>query len=308
MKDRKSLYLLIFSLIVVTISFVLISIWGYHFYFVKNETTAVAPKAEQPPLIVHKTSIKDSLESLLNSAINEPGNQNLNDSLSLDSSVDTTLAVKLIEFNRLKNEIAELLKNRSSSKDTAAENAKILQLQQSVEALKEQNDEVAAENARLNTIVKQLIDKKANSPKLNSSNREHLASSAYNLPVLVSHLRFLGLSVSNDRKVTNIAAKTERLYGSFQVNVKPTNRNTEIYVVIIQPDGKTLVNSQLKSGTFETKTGSKVYSALLHFDNVRDNGNRLVFSIDSPNFQKGKYAMQIYHQGIMIGRLTRTLF
>ena len=141
-----------------------------------------------------------------------------------------------------------------------------------------------------------------------SSAKKHLASSAYTLPLLVSHLRFVGMTVSDNNRVTNIAAQTERLYGSFQLNVKPANTNNAIYVVVIQPNGKTLLNSAWESGTFETKSGIEKYSTVLHFDNQKDNGNRLVFSIDSHNFQKGKYAMQIYHDGVMIGRLTRTLF
>ena len=307
MKDRKSLYLLIFALTVVTISFVLISIWGYHFYFAKNKVTPAVQTVQQEPEMVHKTSMKDSLQTLLNSTVGELGNTN--DSAYMDSSNDKTLAVKLIEFNKLKNEIAEILRNKSSSADMSVASDKISQLQQSVEELRKQNNEVAEENARLNDMVKQLLEKKgAPEPRVPAHSAKRLASSAYTLPLLVSHLRFVGISVSNDKKETNIAANTERLYGSFEINVKPTNKNTAIYVVVIQPNGKTLLNSAWESGTFETKSGSRVYSALLHFDNQKDNGNRLVFSIDSHNFQKGKYAMQIYHQGVMIGRLTRTLF
>jgi hypothetical protein len=306
MKDIKSLYLLIFALTVVTISFVLISIWGYHFYFAKSNAQSLSETRQKNP--VHKTDIKDSLETFLNSAVEKVGNEN--DSIYFDSSVDQTLALKLIEFNRLKNEIAEILKNKSASKDTAGSNKEILQLQQSVEELRTQNIEMQAENERLNDIVKQLLDKKPTTSgrSSTSSSRKHLSSSAYTLPVLVSHLRLVGLSVNNDKKETNIAAKTERLYGSFQVNVKPMNKNNIIYVAIIQPDGKTLLNTEMKPGSFITKTGSIVYSTIIHFDNKKDNGNRLVFSVDSPNFQKGKYTMQIYHQSVLIGRLNRTLF
>ena len=307
MKDRKSLYLLIFALTVVTISFILISIWGYHFYFAKKNEQPVVQNIPMEPSLAHKTSMRDSLQILLNSAVEQIGNPA--DSISFDSSLDKTLALKLIEFNRLRNEISEILKNKTSTEDMNEASDKISQLQQSVEDLKNKNEEVAAENERLNQMVKELTEKKG-TPRKRTTTRptKHLASSAYTLPVLVSHLRFVGLSVSNDKRETNIAAKTERLYGSFQVNIKPSNTNNAIYVVVIQPNGKTLLNSAWESGTFETKNGIKTYSVVLHFDNTKDDGNRLVFSIDSHNFQKGKYAMQIYHQGVMIGRLTRTLF
>ena len=284
MKDRKSLYLLILALTLVTTSFVLISIWGYHFYFDKKKAEPVAQKVVLPTFPQKKT-VKDSLQTLFNTAVEELGNPE--DSISFDSSIDKTLALKLIEFNQLRNEIAEILKHKNSTGDMTEANEKISQLQESVEELKNKNDEVAAENARLSEMVKQLMDKKSASSRrtTTSTTKKHLAASAYTLPVLVSHLRFVGLSINNYKEETNIAAQTERLYGSFQVNIKPFNSDKILYVVIIQPDGKILHNSTGKAGTFITKTGTKTYSVAIHFDNKIDNGNRLVFSIDSHDFQ-----------------------
>jgi len=305
MKDRKSLYLLIFALIVVTIAFILISIWGYHFYFQSKETKPLSD-VQNVPVIVKKTAMRDSLQILLNSAVQEMNYEG--DSTFYDSSDDTTLELKLIEFNRLRNEIVEILKNKTSSKDMSVASEKIGQLQQSVDELRNKNNEVAQENARLNKILKKLIVEKKNGSSTNKSAKKR-TTSASSLPLLVSHLRFLGISMKNDnQRVTNIASQTVKLLGSFQINVKPNNPSTSIYVEIIQPNGKTLLNSSWQSGTFETTSGRKVYSALLHFDNTKDNKNRLQFSIDSHNFQKGKYTMQIYHQGIIIGRLVRTLY
>lgn len=297
MKDRKSLYLLIFALTVVTIAFILISIWGYHYYFGSKDSKSISD-VENVPVIVKKTSMRDSLQTLLNSTVQEMNYEG-------DSSYDTTLELKLIEFNRLRNEIAEILKNKTSSKDMSVASEKIGQLQQSVDELRNKNNEVAQENARLNKILKKLIVEK----KYGNKSAKAKTTSASSLPLLVSHLRFLGIGMKNDNeRVTNIASQTVKLLGSFQINVKPQNPSTSIYVEIIQPNGKTLLNSSWQSGTFETTSGRKIYSALLHFDNIKDNKNRLQFSIDSHNFQKGKYTMQIYHQGIIIGRLVRTLY
>jgi regulator of replication initiation timing len=305
MKDRKSLYLLIFALTVVTIAFILISIWGYHYYFQPKDTKSLSDN-QSVPVIVKKTAMRDSLQTLLNSAVLEMNYEG--DSTFYDSSDDKTLELKLIEFNRLRNEIVEILKNKTSSKDMSVASEKIGQLQQSVDELRNKNNEVAQENARLNKILKKLIVEKENGSSTNKSAKKK-TTSASSLPLLVSHLRFLGIGMENDnQRVTNIASQTVKLLGSFQINVKPNNPSTSIYVEIIQPNGKTLLNSSWQSGTFETTSGRKVYSALLHFDNIKDNKNRLQFSIDSRNFQKGKYTMQIYHQGIVIGRLVRTLY
>lgn len=307
MRDRKSLYLLIFALLIIAISFVLISIWGYHFYY-GNVSKPIPLKAQQEAIKSQKAEVKDSAQSLINSFNRQMEYEN--DSLATDSSVDKELAFKIIEFNRLKNEISEILRKKSSAREMSEASEKISQLQQSIEELKNKNDTIISENERLNQMVKVLMEEKkiAPTPKKNSTSPKRLSNSAYTLPVLVSHLRFLAYSLSDEKAETNIAAKTERINGSFQVNIKPFNTNTSIYVVVIQPGGKTLLNSSGLSKTFDGPNGKKTYSALVRFDNKKDNGMRLGFSIDSHNFQKGKYVMQVYHQGVMIGRLTRNLF
>lgn len=285
----------------VTISFVLISIWGYHFYYAGKNKQAV-PKGEPPALKTEKFSIPDSALSIVKDFNREEKDEND----SIEIPVDTELASRIVEFNRLKNEIAEILRKRSSTNEISEANEKISQLQESVEALKNKNDTIIRENERLTQMIKNLAEKKKSETITTKS--KSIARSTSSLPVLVSHLRFLAYSLNNEKKETNIASKTERLYGSFQVNIKSFNTNNSIYVVVIQPNGTTLLNSAAVSNTFETHDGKKVYSALIRFDNKKDNGFRLGFSIDSPNFQRGKYTMQIYHQGLMIGRLTRTLF
>jgi hypothetical protein len=251
-----------------------------------------------------KTSMKDSLQMLLASTVEQLGNT---DSTFYDSSTDKTLELKLIEFNKLKNEIAEILKNKSSSKDMSEASEKIGQLQKSVDELRSKNDEVARENMRLNKVLKQLI--KANKSPQRKIKTVEKVNYTGPLSVLVSHLSFKGVTESdNNERETNIAAQTVKLTGSFLLSAKPTNTSTSIYVVIVKPDGNTLLNSSWQSGTFETSSGRQTYSALIHFDNVKDNNNRLQFTIDARNFQKGKYAMQIYHDGIMIGRLVKTFY
>jgi hypothetical protein len=305
MKDRKSLYLLIFALLVVTISFILISIWGYNFYFQPKVPQTITQEVQQPVPIAKKTSMKDSLQMLLASTVEQLGNH---DSTFYDSSTDKTLELKLIEFNKLKNEIAEILKNKSSSKDMSEASEKIGQLQRSVDELRSKNDEVAKENMRLNKVLKQLIIENKSTDRKPKPVVDKVNYSGA-LPVLVSHLSFKGVTESdNNERETNIAAQTVKLTGSFLLNAKPTNNSTSIYVVIVKPDGNTLLNSSWQSGTFETSSGRQTYSALIHFDNVKDNNNRLQFTVDAHNFQKGKYAMQVYHHGIMIGRLVKTFY
>jgi hypothetical protein len=298
MKDRKSLYLLIFALIVVMIAFTLISIWGYRFYFSKKVAQKVNALAEKK---TNDARVYQTYQKPLDSALQQLNNPA--DTITYDSS-DHELALKIMEFNRIKNEIALILKKRASAKDSASE-IEVVNLQKTIDKLRNQNIEITKENARLNEMVKLLPESKQKEKQQRPASEKSKEQPASSLPLLVSHLRFG--AYNNDQK-TGVASKTKKLAGSFEINVKPQNTSAVIYVVIVQPNGKVLLNASGASATFQTISGRKVYSAAVHFDNERDNHKRLQFSVNSDTFYKGKYKMQIYHEGIIIGRLEKILY
>jgi hypothetical protein len=301
MKDRKSLYLLIFALIVITVAFTLISVWGYRFYFSKKNPHSPIASLNRNASINKKTDDGRKQQLPLDSAIRELNNPA--DTIAYDSS-DHQLALKIMQFNKLKNEIALILKERYSAKDSTAE-TKIAALERNIEELRTQNTAITKENARLNEMVTQLLEKTQKEKEQKPAYGQSKQQPALSLPLLVSHLRFG--AYNNDQK-TWLASEAKRLVGSFEINVKAENRATEIYIVIIKPNGQVLLNASGSAATFNTNTGRKTYSAVVHFDNAKDNRKRLQFSVNSNQFNKGKYIMQIYHQGIMIGRLQSILY
>lgn len=300
MKDRKSLYLLIFALIVITVAFTLISVWGYRFYFSKKTFHSLHDPSTENTRTNKKTA-DGVLQLRLDSAVQKLNNPA--DTIAYDSS-DHELALKITEFNRIKNEIALILKERSSAKDSISE-TKIAALEKKIDELRNENIAISKENARLNEMVKQLPEKKQNEKELKPSFEKNKQQSASSLPLLVSHLRFVAY---NDDKKTSLASETKKLTGSFEINVKAQNTTTWLDVVIVQPDGKVLLTGSGALASSEATSGKKAYSAVVHFDNVKDNHRRLQFSINAGSCMKGKYIMQIYHEGIMIGRLGKTLY
>ncbi|HEY5462423.1 MAG TPA: hypothetical protein VIJ95_04140 [Hanamia sp.] len=308
MRDPKSLYILIFALVLVIISFVLISIWGYHFYIQpkENDKTQIPIKT---PLAVQKKVRADSVQIPRDSASPELGirqNSPLYD--STDTS-DKTLELKLIEYNKLKEEITQILQNKASSpKEVSDANEKIAQLQQNIDELRNQNNAVAKENARLNKLLKQFIaeNKEKDKSGINNSTKSTQTKNTLSPTLLVSRLKFF--AIDENKRLTKLASNAIRWEGSFEININSEKNNSpNIYVVIIQPNGRVLLNSARESGTFEADSVRKVYSAVLHFDYIKDNHRRLYFSIDSHAFRKGVYKMLIYHNGIMIGRMERNL-
>lgn len=300
MKDRKSLYLLICALIVVTIAFTLISVWGYRFYFSKKSSTSLVA-ASTKNIAGNKNAGVNQLP--LDSAVRQLND--VADTIAFDSA-DHQLAVKIIQFNRLKNEIALILQERYFAKDSTAE-TKIEALEKEIERLQKENFAVTKENARLSELVKQLNEgkHKENAEKLASAFDKNKPQTALFLPLLVSHLRF---AAYNNQGKTVLASETTKLKGSFEISVRSQNAAKEIYVVIVQPNGLVMLSGSGTRNSFETNSGRKAYTAVVGFDYEKDNHKRLEFTCYSGTFLKGKYTMQIYHNGIMIGRLVKRLY
>lgn len=314
MRDSKSFFLLIAVLVLVTISFILISIWGYNYYFRNVENKQVVLQPAKTFTTGEKDNNRDSLEYILDSIINKSTDQK--DSIADDNdtdSLDKTLEFKILEYRKLKSDIIEILNKKAALKDTAIVNEKISLLQQTIDELRERNNEMVSENEQLKEMVKQLTALKNPKEEVinnNNSAQKSASKSSNSLPLLVAHLRFAAINVEkNNGQITTLASQTDEFEGSFEINIKATKNNSpKIFIVILQPDKKVLVSPGSKPGIFYTSDGNKRYSTFLQFDVKKDNHKRLHFSIAAPRpIQKGKYAMQIYHGGILIGRLNKTL-
>lgn len=316
MKNPKSILLLIFVLVLVTISFVLVSFWGYNYYF-KNKVTT---NSESTPLM-NKIATRDSLQAVLDSTILLYEKQPHLVSSNGSDSLDKMLEEKLAEYNKVKGQIVELLKNKSSAKDGQYAENEVDKLQQNVDELRSKNEEIQRENLRLTKMVKELnpkpgatvditkvdVTKNVKAKKTPSNSPAKVSTG---LPLLISELKFQAVHLNEGSATrTTLAAEADQFRGSFKLNIlNDQDKSSSIYVVIMQPNGSVLLNTAWDSGTFVTPFGKKIYSAVLHFDVTKDNNKLVPFSIPADQFQKGKYTMQIYHNGKIIGTQKKTLF
>lgn len=315
MPDSKSFFLLVIAIVFITISIALISIWGYRFYWQNNNVNreVIAPEKSD-------NHTKDSLQTLYNAAVhqfNETSDTALNQSDSVFNNSDSlpiNLSEKLTQYHILKNEIADILKNKTSAVDLAIARQKIKELQQKVDQLSHETNEVAQENKRLSQLLKQLMNNNAHSK--NHQNKTTLIAagkpSAKKIELhglSVYDLNLAGITIDNDKEyLTSLASKADKLEGSFYV-LSHTDEITsaEIEVMVLQPNGKVLQNSAWESGVFETSSGKKIYSVKIHFDCKKGEAKRLDFSLGARQFQQGNYTMQIYHKGIMIEKMVKKL-
>ena len=115
--------------------------------------------------------------------------------------------------------------------------------------------------------------------------------------------------MAEDKELENDAAdKAEKLAGSFTViNYNSQLTNAEMFVVVLQPDGRVLKTSGWESGAFVTAKGKKIYSYKLNFNYSRGEVKRLQFSLRTDKLIKGNYTMEVYYNGTVIGKMVKTL-
>ncbi len=313
MRDVRSLILLLVSLLLVLVSFILIWTWGYRFYN-KNDEFKVAAKIVITDSNALANRIRDSLQKIYNETLYKLDTQL--DSTLLDSdSLKKQLDVRLKEFFRLSDEITAILNRRNNNyADFNVAKKKIDELKTKAEDLRVKNQIVDTENKKLNTILEQ-EKKSENGPEKNikQGNVENNVQGEQPNPAFTvfaaSELRLSAITINDDKESeTSFAGQTNKLVGAFTVtNNNIQANNVEMVVVVMQPDGRILKNSEWESGSFNTAEGKKIYSYKTSFTYSKGEPKRLLFSLKTDKYQKGNYTMQVYYNGMMIGKILKTL-
>lgn len=329
MKDTKTILLLVVSVLLLLVSFALLWTWGYQFSsFTKDKSGTVYILKDSTEAA---NATRDSLRRVYASTV--AGFAKLDSAWNRADSLKTGLDIKFNEFYKLRDEITQLLKNPENQTDLESARIKINELQDRVEALRVRNIEVEQENKKLLAMINQIRQQSNNQPSGSTvsggnsnplitpvSNRARAtvpsqqataapaAEPAGNL-FSSSDMRLSALMVDQGKEMeTNEALQTDKFTGSFIVrnNAMPIN-SAEVYVVVIQPNGRVLQNSAWDAGSFVTKEGRKIFSCKLRFDYNKGEAKRLQFSLSGDRFEKGNYILQVYHQGTLIGRMVKTL-
>ncbi len=311
MKDAKSLLLLLLSLLLVIVSFVLIWTWGYRFYKDQDEYKVNA-KIVLSDSTATVSRIRDSLQRVYDETINKL-DARLDSSLINSDSLKAQLDQKLAEFFRLSHEIKALLNSRNIGSNFNIAKQKLGELQSKVDDLRDKNTLVDEGNKSLGSVLEELnkTDKNAKPVTLTDTNRNG-GQDRGNPVYAVFNATDVKLSAvlgdTDNERETAWADQAEKLVGTFTVtnNISQLS-NVEMMVVILQPDGRVLKNSEWDAGSFNTPEGKKIYSYKVNFNYTKGEQKRLFFSLKADKYQKGNYTMQVYYNGVMIGRTSKIL-
>jgi hypothetical protein len=126
-----------------------------------------------------------------------------------------------------------------------------------------------------------------------------------------SNIVITPINVKNNgkEKVSTTAKRVDKMVVSFDVaNRIAQPGSTDIYVLVIGPDGKAITTSS-STGLFTTREeGDKSYTAKLpvEFETAKTKNVNFSF-VPGSTFQQGNYKIQIYQNGFLIGEGTKEL-
>lgn len=292
----------------------LVGTWVYHLY----DKTSYSNKRKE---IYIKDStavaqgVQDSLDKLYSQKIFSLGNE-LDSVRSNSGQLEGQLNNKLAEINRLRSELATLLKKKDFNQQDLAEarrkkielELRITELQNRNVSIEEEKQQIAAALDKANVQVKDL---EASNVQLDQQNKVLTEKVNQASAFFVSDVKLLPVMVKNDKEQeTNQAKKTSKMVVSFAVqNNIADYHDAEVYVIITQPDGTLLTNDVWESASMiDTKEeGKRRYTRKIKFEYLRGESKQLSFSINADEYQKGTYMLQLYHNGYLIGKTIKIL-
>jgi uncharacterized phage infection (PIP) family protein YhgE len=283
--------------------------WGYLLW---NNNKQEQVQQTQQTQIAKVTDEKGQLQKNFDDAL-----VRLDSLTGTNNKMQSQLSERQTEIGKLKNNIRGILKKERL---TAAEKKKaddlIKELNDKISGLEQQVAQLTQENQQLNQDKTQLTqdkDKLTSDLQSTTTAKDQLAQKVE----IASTLNASNISINpmHDKKngqdkVTTNAKKVDKLVISFDVSNRiAATGQTDVYVCITGPDGKPISVPALGSGTFTSRDdGDKVYTAKVPVDIEAGKTKPVQFAWkQNSSFQKGKYKIEIYHNGFKIGEGTREL-
>lgn len=293
----------------------LVGTWIYHLYD-KTQYASQRKEIFIKDSIAVAQAVQDSLQQLYARSM-QTLDRKLDSTKFGADSLRFTLESKLIEINRLRTEINNILKNRGASQaDMLTARQKITELQSLVEEMKGQKLTMEEEKQQLSETMNRLNGEisglQENVRKLGDENKSLTDKMTLASLFVASEIKLSPVMVKNDKEVeTTLAKKTSKFIISFTVQNNMTDFDaTDVFIIITQPDGKVLTPDVWESATpMTTHSGDrKNYTRKVRFEYFKGEAKQLTFSINADAYQSGAYSLQLYHKGHKIGQTSKTLY
>jgi hypothetical protein len=290
------------------------SVLGYSVY-----NTHFSKSGVNPNLSAVNNNLRDSLKNIYTNTVTSI-DTNL---VRTNSESNPELEEKYREVDALKAEINKLLLSDGEGNISSAQQ-KITELQQKITVLEIRYQDASEQNRKLQEILNQLKANKANQTNNGknenqaNANNEQLEKQAKailqkqsvntkttQMVNQATEMSFYATTNSNNQ--TTKIANADKLEGAFLFKYKtPYSSNDPIYIVVIQPDGKTIKGPSWDIGVFESDEGKKVFTKKIPLE-LNGEPQKVNFNILPDDFIAGPYTMEIWYKKNLIGTKVRTL-
>lgn len=234
-----------------------------------------------------------------------------------NNGLEQKLTARNKEIDKYKKEIRGILNKKNA---TAAELSRakelIAQLDDKITGLQAEVARLTDENKTLGeekVVLTQQKDQLTQDLAVTTSVKEELAKKVDVASTLnASNFAITPVKVKSngEEKVSTTAKRVDKMMISFDVNNRiAESGQTDLYVVVIGPDGKLITDQSMGSGTFTTRDeGDKTFTTKLPLDYQAAQSKKVEFAWKDVNkFQPGSYTVQIYQNGFKIGEGKREL-
>ncbi len=280
----------------------------YNSHFSKND---VKPNA------IAVSNVKDSLKNVYTNTVSSI-DTNL---VRTNTETNPELEEKYREVDILRAEINKLLLSDGDG-NLASAQQKIQELQQKISTLEIRYEDASLQNRKLKETLQELKDNndpevvgfnpntETNNrntgikPKTNTGSQTTNVTSSQSVNK-TSEMAFYAVANGSANQTTKIS-NADKLQGSFLFKYKTPYTNDPLYIVVIQPDGKTVKGPSWDIGVFDSDEGKKVFTKKLAVD-YNGEPQKLDFSVQPDDFMAGSYTMEIWYKKNLIGTIVRTL-
>jgi len=299
------------SLIIGLLAAGFLGTWGYLLY---NNNKQEQVQQTQQTQIAKVTDEKGQIQKNFDDAL-----VRLDSLTGTNNKLQSQLNDRNSEIAKKKSEIRSILNKKNA---TAAElsKAKVLigELNDNITNMQQQVAKLTQDNQSLTqdkVVLTQDKEKLTSDLSTTTAVKDDLAKKvdiASTLNATNISITAVDVKKNGKEKMTATAKRVNKLVISFDVNNRIAQPGqTDIYVVVTGPDGKSIM-SQTKDSlgtTFTTREeGDKAFTSKIAVDLETNKTKNVHFSFaPGVNFQEGNYTIQIYQNGFKIGEGTKEL-
>lgn len=298
-KDNQKLFYILLTI-------ALIGSWGYIFY---DQSQAKKLQAELQAKISSTDSAKNVLQKEYDATLIR-----LDELTVMNSSLDSLVKTKDGELIAMKNRIQNILKKQNKTQADLDEAKKLIEdLNGKITGYVAEIEKLKGEKMQLENEKQELITQKASLQQEYDQTKKQKEETEEKLDqastLFASNIKIAALDVRrNGKEVEKTKAKkVDKLKLSFDIYSRAGSESVkDLYVIIVDPSGKTVNIDEMSSGKFKTRENVE----LEYTNKVAVNFKPDKFSPVSMDWKPttrltgGTYKVDIYNNGYKIGEET----